>query len=209
MGRTEGEFVRSILDGFTWKAAARRAGLPEAKAESFLRSVAEFASTVGEAMEFATPDSDGVIADPDSPKSERLASGSHESVELYTDGASLGNPGPAGAGVVVVAADGSVIDECHSHLGRATNNVAEYEAVILGLTRAIEHGARRVNIRVDSELVAMQLIGRYKVRSPGLKEPHARAMDMLSRFDDWSVEAIPRERNSRADALAKRGARSG
>lgn len=207
MGRREGEFVRSIIEGYTWKTAARRAGLPEDKARSFLASVAEFAGAVGEVTDFATPDGSGRVHCGPADGAEPRA-GDHESVELYTDGASMGNPGPAGAGAVVLALDGSVLDECHLHLGKATNNVAEYEAVILGLSRALERGARKVKISMDSELVAMQLLGRYKVRNEGLKEPYARAVDLLSRFEEWSVKAIPREQNARADALAKKGARS-
>jgi len=133
----------------------------------------------------------------------------HEVLVLHTDGASLGNPGPSGAGVIIETPGGTVVEEVREHLGRATNNAAEYAAVRIGLSRAIALGARRVVVRLDSELVARQLSGRYRVRHPGLLEAYLSVKALISKLDDVRFEAIPREKNTRADRLARMGARLG
>ncbi|MBN2564663.1 MAG: ribonuclease HI family protein [Candidatus Eisenbacteria bacterium] len=128
---------------------------------------------------------------------------------LYTDGASKGNPGPSGAGGVIMTGDGTVLEEFHVHLGSVTNNVAEYEAVRIGLSRALAHGARRLVVRLDSELVANQLSGRFKVKDRKLIDQYLKVGELLSQLDSVRFEAIPREENTRADMLAQAGARSG
>jgi 3-hydroxybutyrate dehydrogenase len=123
-------------------------------------------------------------------------------VVVHVDGGARGNPGPAAAAAVVSAADGgAVLDEASRLLGVATNNVAEYHGVLLGLERARALGADRVRLVNDSELVARQLTGRYKVKHADLKPLHAQALAALRAFDGWSVESVPRARNAAADAL--------
>ncbi len=124
---------------------------------------------------------------------------------IYTDGASRGNPGEAGIGVVVVTAAGEPVAEIADYLGRATNNVAEYTALQVALEKARELGARRIEIRSDSELMVRQLNGQYKVKNEGLLPLFRAVAAMLRRFEQATVRHIPREQNRRADALANQG----
>ncbi len=120
---------------------------------------------------------------------------------LHVDGGARGNPGPAAIGVVVSSPDGQPIDEIAETIGDATNNVAEYRALLRGLERARELGAAEVEILGDSELVARQLIGAYKVKHPALRPLHEQAIAALREFERWSVRTVPRAENARADAL--------
>ena len=122
-------------------------------------------------------------------------------VIVHVDGGARGNPGPAAAASVISASDGEVLDEHAQLLGSATNNVAEYRALLLGLERARSLGADEVEVVGDSELIAKQLQGSYKVKNDALRALHARASAALREFDRWSVRTVPRERNARADAL--------
>lgn len=122
-------------------------------------------------------------------------------VILQVDGGARGNPGPAAIGVVVCGADGDVLDELAERIGPATNNVAEYRALLRGLERAAELGASEVEIIGDSELVAKQLSGAYKVKHPGIKPLYEQAISALRRFDRWRIRTVPRAQNARADAL--------
>ena len=124
---------------------------------------------------------------------------------IYTDGASRGNPGEAGIGVVVVTAAGEPVAEIADYLGRATNNVAEYTALQVGLEKARELGARRIEIRSDSELMVRQVNGQYRVNNEGLLPLFREVAALLRRFEQVTVRHIPRERNRRADALANQG----
>ena len=122
---------------------------------------------------------------------------------IHTDGAARGNPGPAGAGAVLRdAADGSLVAEIATFLGIRTNNFAEWTAVELALEEALTHGATRVDLRTDSELVARQIAGRYRVKHPDLKPIHARVMALLARFSAYTVGHVPRELNKEADRLS-------
>ncbi len=121
------------------------------------------------------------------------------------DGASRGNPGPAGIGVVITDGDGTVVAEIAEGLGVATNNVAEYTAAIRGLERARDLGARDVLVRSDSRLLVEQLSGRFKVKNPNLRRLHAAARGLAAGFDSVRFEHVPRERNTMADRLANRG----
>jgi ribonuclease HI len=206
LGRREEGFVRAIAAGRTWKEAAREAGLAEDRAAAFLESVACFAGAVSAPMEFGLPDGD---AGHDGPGRPGSSSKHIEEVVIYTDGASKGNPGPAGAGGVILTPDGETVEEFREHLGRTTNNVAEYEAVRIGLTRALALGARRVTVRLDSELVANQLAGRFKVKDTKLIDRYLEVERLLSRLDSVRFETIPREKNARADRLAQTGAGMG
>jgi ribonuclease HI len=120
---------------------------------------------------------------------------------VHVDGGARGNPGPAAVGVVVSTPDGEVLDEIGEVIGVATNNVAEYRGLLLGLERARALGATEVEVVNDSELVARQVQGDYKVKHAGLKPLHQQALATLRGFDRWSIRSVPRERNARADAL--------
>jgi len=120
---------------------------------------------------------------------------------VHVDGGARGNPGPAAAACVITTPEGEVVDERARLLGSATNNVAEYRALLLGVARAHELGARDVEVVGDSELIAQQVRGAYKVKNAALRELHAEAMTALRQLDHWSIETVPRERNARADAL--------
>jgi ribonuclease HI len=120
---------------------------------------------------------------------------------LHVDGGARGNPGPAAIGVVISAEDGRVIDQLAETIGIATNNVAEYMAVLRALQRARELGADELEIVGDSQLIARQLTGAYKVKHPAMKPLHSRAVAMLESFGRWTIRTVPRERNAGADAL--------
>ena len=122
-------------------------------------------------------------------------------VVLNVDGGARGNPGPAAIGVVVASPQGDVLEEVAETIGVATNNVAEYRALIMGLERAHALGANEVEIINDSELVAKQLTGAYKVKHPAMKPLHAEAIAALRGFDSWRVRSVPRAQNARADEL--------
>ena len=122
-------------------------------------------------------------------------------VVVHVDGGARGNPGPAAAAAVVSAPDGRVLDEASVTLGHATNNVAEYRALLLGLELARDLGAGEVEVINDSELVARQIGGEYKVKHAGLKPLFLDAMRELRGFEAWAVRSVRREHNARADAL--------
>jgi ribonuclease HI len=126
------------------------------------------------------------------------------SLRLHVDGASRGNPGEAGFGVHVTTEDGSTVASLYGYLGKATNNVAEYQALLHGLRYAISRGASHVEVFSDSELLVRQIAGRYRVKSPGLLPLHREAQGLLARFERSRVAHVPRERNTEADALANR-----
>jgi ribonuclease HI len=120
---------------------------------------------------------------------------------VHVDGGARGNPGPAAAAAVVSTPDGDVLDEAQQTLGVATNNVAEYRGLLLGLERAQALGATEVEVVNDSELVAKQVNGQYKVKHPDMKPLHAQAIAALQGFDRWNVRSVPRAQNAAADAL--------
>jgi len=122
-------------------------------------------------------------------------------VVVHVDGGSRGNPGPAAAAAVASTPDGEVLTERTEFIGTATNNVAEYRALLLGLALARDLGAREVEVACDSELVARQIGGEYKVKHAGLKPLYLEATRALREFDRWSVRAVRREGNVRADEL--------
>jgi ribonuclease HI len=123
---------------------------------------------------------------------------------VHVDGGARGNPGPAAAACVITAPGGELLGEHTQLLGVTTNNVAEYRALLLGLERARELGASEVEVIGDSELIAQQVLGRYKVRKESLRPLHAEAMQALDGFQRWSIRTVPRELNARADALVNR-----
>jgi len=124
-------------------------------------------------------------------------------VDIYCDGASRGNPGPAGAGALLLeTGTGKTLARCRKALGRATNNEAEYAALLLGLEEARSMKAARVHVHADSELVIKQLNGVYRVKHPVMQQRHQEAMRLLAQFETWRATHVPRERNTEADRLA-------
>jgi ribonuclease HI len=120
---------------------------------------------------------------------------------VYFDGAARGNPGPAAVGWVIVTGDG-IATEGNRTIGRATNNRAEYEALVAALEVARDYGFDEVEIRGDSELIVKQVRGEYDTNDPDLRERRVRVHELLREFDDWSITHVPREINERADELA-------
>jgi ribonuclease HI len=122
-------------------------------------------------------------------------------VVVHVDGGARGNPGPAAIAAVVTSPDGSLLSEKGVYIGEATNNVAEYRALLLGLELASKLGARQVDVINDSELVARQIGGQYKVKHAGLRPLFIETMRELREFDGWTVRNVRREQNERADKL--------
>jgi ribonuclease HI len=121
---------------------------------------------------------------------------------VEADGGSRGNPGPAGYGAVVIdAATGETLAEAAEYIGIATNNVAEYTALIRGLETAAGYDAPRVEVRADSQLLIRQLEGRYRVKHAGLVPLHRRAQELLRSYRDVDLQHVRREENTEADAL--------
>lgn len=123
-------------------------------------------------------------------------------LSLFTDGACRGNPGNGGAGAVLVGDNGEVIGTAKKFLGHCTNNIAEYEALILGLENALGNGATAISIYLDSELLVRQIQGVYRVKNPTLKPLMTGVRALLDRFDAWQVAHVPRSENAAADKLA-------
>ncbi len=121
---------------------------------------------------------------------------------LYVDGASRGNPGPAAIGVLVLNREGKKLKEISRLIGEATNNVAEYEALLFGLREVLKMGISKVIIHTDSELLARQLQGKYRVKSPKLRKLFTQAASLLEKFSSYEVRKVEREENIEADALA-------
>jgi ribonuclease HI len=125
-------------------------------------------------------------------------------VRVFSDGAARGNPGPAGAGAVLLDGNGEVIARLGRFLDRQTNNVAEYQGLLLGLRHALELGYHEVEVRADSQLLIRQLKGEYAVKHPGLKPLHAEALRLLGKFDKVDLQHVPREENALADEMSNR-----
>jgi ribonuclease HI len=123
---------------------------------------------------------------------------------LFADGGSRGNPGPAASGAVLLDNAGERIGEVGAYLGVATNNVAEWTALLIGLEAAAERGIRRLAVRLDSELVVKQLRGEYRVKHADLQPLYKRAVTLLRRFEEVDVQHVPRKQNSLADRLVNR-----
>ncbi len=125
-----------------------------------------------------------------------------ETLTLEFDGGSRGNPGPAGIGVVIRAADGTPLVTLGRYIGRATNNVAEYRALITALEQAKTLGAKKIVIRGDSELIIKQMRGEYRVKNPDMKQLYDEAQFLLHQFDQAKIEHNLRHKNETADKLA-------
>jgi len=176
---------------------AKQHGLPLESGRAWLLGLAE---SLGEAATAAgkQPPTLGKGA------SAASASITHLRVQVCTDGAARGNPGPSGAGAVLQNAQGEVILRVGRYLGHNTNNVAEYEAMILGLKAAKEIGAREVRLVSDSELLVRQLQGRYQVKAPHLKKLYEQVKLLSRAFEHFEVSHVLRAKNKAADEVANR-----
>ena len=123
------------------------------------------------------------------------------SLVVNVDGGSRGNPGPAAIAAVVTTPEGGLIEERSDTIGVATNNVAEYRALLLGIQLAKAHGASEVDLIGDSELIVRQVRGEYRVKDAGLRPLHAEALKALRDFERWSISHVRRDENAAADAL--------
>jgi len=122
-------------------------------------------------------------------------------IVVHVDGGARGNPGPAAVAAVATTPEGGELTDRSAYIGETTNNVAEYRALMLGLELARELGANEVEVVNDSELIARQIGGEYKVKQAHLKPLHAKAAAALREFDSWAVRSVRREQNTRADEL--------
>jgi ribonuclease HI len=123
---------------------------------------------------------------------------------IYTDGGSRGNPGPSALGVVIEDERGKILKEYSHYLGEATNNQAEYEAVIFALQKAKQMKIKELEIRTDSELIGKQLLGEYKIKDPDLQPLFIKAWNLRLDYEKVNIKIIPREQNKKADKLANR-----
>lgn len=120
---------------------------------------------------------------------------------VNVDGGARGNPGPAAIGAVVRDGEGNVLEQRGERIGTATNNVAEYKALLLGIERAAELGASELELIGDSELIVRQVKGEYKVKNAAMRELHTEVKKALRPFDSWSIRHVRREQNADADRL--------
>lgn len=134
-----------------------------------------------------------------------LKQNKEDTYELYTDGASKGNPGLSGVGYVIKK-NSTVIDETCKSIGVATNNIAEYTALIEGLKKLLELKIKSINAYSDSELMVKQINGEYQVKNSKIKSLHAQVKNLIKQFDYFSISHIPREKNKLADKLSKEAA---
>lgn len=126
-------------------------------------------------------------------------------IVVNVDGASKGNPGESGIGVAIFDKDSNLINEACDYLGVATNNIAEYKALIFGIKLSIEYNAKRVLFKSDSELTVKQIKGEYKVKNAQLKILFTEAQSLLKKLPNWKIMHVPREENKEADLLANKG----
>lgn len=120
---------------------------------------------------------------------------------IFTDGASRGNPGPAAIGAVIKDEQGRVITTISQHIGRSTNNQAEYRAIIAALEEAIKLGATHVKLNSDSELAVKQIIGRYRVKNVALRPLYQKIVQLIGSLEGFAISCIPRQQNTEADKL--------
>ena len=131
-----------------------------------------------------------------------------EKVNIFTDGASWGNPGPAAIGIVIKDEHYRPLTLISRRIGRTTNNQAEYQAIIAALEVAVEAGIRQVTLHTDSELIVRQIKGNYRVRKPGLIPLYYRVKELQSRLESFTIEHIPDSLNREAHNLANKALRS-
>lgn len=174
-------------------SARELAGCLEQAAAALQAQAASHQGTLDLSPPAARPDPAGETAPAPAPDSLHI---------LHADGGSRGNPGPAGAGAAILDSTGKPLALLKSYLGETTNNVAEYQGLILGLEAALARGIKRLEVRLDSELLVRQLQGRYKVKAPHLLPLYQEAKALLARFAVARLTHIPRAQNALADQLA-------
>lgn len=204
------------LDELAWRPYAAGVPSPREKAELLQRLAERLDLTAAERavlreaadlFQFDAPHAQSHEAPSPSKKKKRAPAKKIDGARaiLWSDGAARGNPGPAGIGAILKTPDGQVLAECSDYLGHTTNNVAEYRALLAGLTRALELGIGSIEVRADSELMIKQLKGQYRVKNAGLKPLYEQARELLSRFSTVKLSHVRREHNSEADRLANLG----
>ena len=192
------QLLLALAEHGTLEAACAALGIGKEEAVQLLRSAAR-------QLEDGSPGKRESARRTSSPPPVRAVSpGEVRRVRVFSDGAARGNPGPAGAGAVIVDEQGRVLQRLGKFLGKQTNNVAEYEGLLLGLRRAHAMGAREVEVRADSQLLVRQLQGSYAVKNDALRRLHGEALALLRSFDRHDVEYVPREQNAMADEMSNR-----
>lgn len=192
--------LRALADVQDFDRAAHRLGLDRAALADVLREGAD-------AVAFGAPKAvkERQQALPLAKVPEALPPAlDYSHLVVFSDGAARSNPGPAGAGAVVKLPNGKIVARVGKFLGVQTNNVAEYQGVIIGLKKALDLGARKIDLRADSMLAIMQLRGEWKLKHPGLKPYFDEARALLRQFDDVSIEHVRREFNADADEMSNR-----
>ncbi len=189
--------------------AAGSKGIKVRKVTEVERAARESAEDLDAAMNESKADrdrrkKDRVVAAAAEREAERVEVARPVRTRLFTDGAARGNPGPAGAGAVIISPEGHVVAKLGKYLGETTNNVAEYTGLILGLKRAKAMGLRELDVLADSELLVKQLSGEYAVKADHLRPLHDEAKALLKGFDQVEVRHIPREENVAADEMSNR-----
>ncbi|WP_163786579.1 ribonuclease HI family protein [Myxococcus vastator] len=177
--------TREHLGQLIEEAAQRLGGMPPASATA-TKGTQELAGAVSPPVDAAP------------------AADSHPRLRVYSDGAARGNPGPAGAGAVLMDPAGNVVARLGRFLGHQTNNCAEYMGLLLGLKHAQSLGARELDVYADSELLIRQLGGRYQVKSPTLKPLYEEARKLLKGFTKVKLHHVPRAQNAEADEMSNR-----
>jgi ribonuclease HI len=192
-------------------AGAGSKGLKVRKQTDVEKAAARAQEELDESMELSKAERDRRkkerAAQADREREEAAAAEAAEKAKrtrLYTDGAARGNPGPAGAGAVILNPEGHIVAKLGKFLGESTNNVAEYMGLILGLKRAKAMGIRELQVFADSELLVKQLSGEYAVKAEHLRPLHDEAKGLLQAFEWIEVRHIPREENAQADAMSNR-----
>jgi ribonuclease HI len=190
-------------------AAAGSKGIKVRKVSEVERAARESAEDLDASMNESKVDRDRkkkerVVAAAAEREADRIAEARPVRTRLFTDGAARGNPGPAGAGAVIISPEGHVVAKMGKYLGETTNNVAEYTGLILGLKRAKAMGLRELDVLADSELLVKQLSGEYQVKADHLRPLYDEARALLKGFDQIDLRHIPREENEAADEMSNR-----
>jgi ribonuclease HI len=189
--------------------AAGSKGIKVRKVSEVERAARESAQELEAAMNESKVDRDRkkkerVVVAAAEREAERAVEARPVRTRLFTDGAARGNPGPAGAGAVIISPDGHVVAKVGKYLGETTSNVAEYTGLILGLKRAKAMGLRELEVLADSELIVKQLSGEYQVKADHLRPLHDEAKALIAGFDKIDLRHIPREENEAADEMSNR-----
>jgi len=189
--------------------AAGSKGIRVRKVSEVERAARESAEDLDAAMNESKVDRDRkkkerVVVAAAEREAERAVEARPVRTRLFTDGAARGNPGPAGAGAVIISPDGHVVAKIGKYLGETTSNVAEYTGLILGLKRAKAMGLRELEVLADSELVVKQHTGENQVKADHLRPLHDEAKALMKGFDVIDLRYIPREENEAADEMSNR-----